>query len=44
MGQKRTDLLRGTLDLLVLKALSWSPYMESESLDVSRKSLKALIR
>jgi PadR family transcriptional regulator PadR len=25
MGQKRTDLLRGTLDLLVLKALSLEP-------------------
>ena len=25
MGEKRTDLLRGTLDLLVLKALSWEP-------------------
>jgi len=25
MGQKRTDLLRGTLDLLVLKALSVEP-------------------
>lgn len=25
MGQKRTDLLRGTLDLLVLKALSLGP-------------------
>jgi PadR family transcriptional regulator PadR len=25
MGQKRTDLLRGTLDLLVLKALSLDP-------------------
>ncbi len=25
MGQKRTDLLRGTLDLLILKALSLEP-------------------
>ena len=25
MGHKRTDLLRGTLDLLVLKALSLEP-------------------
>ena len=25
MGEKRTDLLRGTLDLLVLKALSLEP-------------------
>ena len=25
MGQKRSDLLRGTLDLLVLKALSLEP-------------------
>jgi PadR family transcriptional regulator, regulatory protein PadR len=25
MGQKRTDLLRGTLDLLVLKAISLEP-------------------
>ena len=25
MGQKRTDLLRGTLDLLILKALSLQP-------------------
>jgi PadR family transcriptional regulator, regulatory protein PadR len=25
MGEKRTDLLRGTLDLLILKALSLEP-------------------
>ena len=25
MGEKRTDLLRGTLDLLVLKAISLEP-------------------
>ena len=25
MGQKRTDLLRGTLDLLILKALALEP-------------------
>jgi PadR family transcriptional regulator, regulatory protein PadR len=34
MGEKRTDLLRGTLDLLVLKALSLEPL---HGVDISRR-------
>ena len=34
MGQKRTDLLRGTLDLLVLKAVSLEPL---HGVEISRR-------
>ena len=39
MGKERTDLLRGTLDLLILKALALDHCMESVCPDASHRLL-----